>query len=160
MRSTPRQMPRRRDTVKFAVSFYDVMATANMHTLLLHHQAIDAHHMLLAIVKEAPPRLRRLFDRCGMSYKRLRSAVAMLHPPANTIVETKLPLSRDAKTAIGLSISTAFELGHGRVGAEHLLTSILKLRAGVSASALTRVEVDLDDLRLGLQRVLATLRSP
>lgn len=57
------------------------------------------------------------------------------------------PFTEDARKVLGLTLREALKLGHGYMGAEHLLLALMSNREGVAGRVLAGLGADLDAAR-------------
>ena len=71
-------------------------------------------------------------------------AVARLTPGRGRSPGGHLPVTEDAKQALGEAVEIALELGHNYVGTEHLLLALMRVPEGTAAQVLTGLGVTYD----------------
>jgi len=115
----------------------------------LDHHYIGTEHILLGVIRGGD----------GVAAETLGALGVLLEPARDQVVKIigrgeepagDLPFTPRAKKVLELSRGEAGELGASDVGPEHLLLGIVREGEGVAAQVLTRLDVDLADLRTQL----------
>lgn len=125
-----------------------VMRFANEEALRLNADHIDTEHILLGLLKEDSGVAANVL-------KNLEIDVWTIHVELRKIVETgpdkkpvgKLPQTPRAKKVIECAIEESQNLKHNYVGTEHILLGLLREHEGAAAQVLTRLQLDLEDVR-------------
>ncbi len=110
--------------------------------------AIEVHHLLLGLSREARGNVRRLLVRANLSPAELRTAIDALigtrgrHAPALDV-----PFSDQTKHALAAAAEEADVLVHEHIDTEHFLLGILRERGSVAASVLIAHGLQIETVR-------------
>ncbi|HTZ73699.1 MAG TPA: Clp protease N-terminal domain-containing protein [Candidatus Aquilonibacter sp.] len=108
---------------------------------------IDTEHLLLGILKEDRTLASRLVHKFGES-KSIRDEIADRIERGERIATTvEIPLSQQSKQALIYAAEEADQLGHERIGSEHLLLGLLRTENTRAAQILREHEIDMSAVR-------------
>lgn len=120
----------------------------------LNHSYIGTEHLLLGLLREggvAAKALEEMEVRLEEARRRVREIIGEGGAPeAGQVMFTPR-----GKKVLELSLREALQLGHGYIGAEHILLGLIREGHGVAAQVLHQLNVDLNELRQALVRLLA-----
>jgi Clp amino terminal domain, pathogenicity island component len=135
----------------------------------LGHDRVGTEHLLLALLRDpeclATAVLREREVDAGTARRRVEEAAGpgVVEPPAG---EPELPaglhlrMTRPANLVLGLGAREARELGHDRVGTEHLLLGLAREGEGVAARVLEELGAGLLQLREAVRALYAAGAEP
>ncbi len=125
-----------------------VVVLAQDRARTLKHDRIDTGHLLLGILGEPEGLAAKVLVTLVGSLEAVSEAVhARLTPGGGRSPGGHLPVTEDAKQALGEAVEIALELGHighNYVGTEHLLLSLMRVPEGTAAQVLTGLGVTYD----------------
>ncbi len=135
-----------------------VLQLAREESQRLHHEYVDAEHILLGILREGEGVAAAVLARMDVDLMRLRAAVEGALKPgrADDTSGPDLPYTSYAKRALEGAMTEARELGYTYVGTEHLLLGLLRGTSSRAAAALVAAGVTLERARA----VSLELRGP
>lgn len=109
---------------------------------------VRSEHLLLVIVRDAEGRGANLLRHVGVDLEMLAGEIHRTPAPAIDSTASGRPaFDPDAKRILELSFGAARELGHRRVGIEHLLLGIVRAKQSTAGELLRRFGVSGDRLR-------------
>ena len=137
-----------------------VLVLAQDEARLLDHTFIGTEHLLLGLLREedgvAAQVLHQLGVRIVPARELVREAVGALGEPGSG----PPPFTPRAKKVLELSLREAFELGHHRIGTEHLLLGLVREGKGVAAQVLVKAGADLAAVRERVMQAVSPSPSP
>jgi ATP-dependent Clp protease ATP-binding subunit ClpA len=135
-----------------------VLAFAQEEAIRLRHNYIGTEHLLLGLVRESESIAARVLDSLGVEISKVRTAVEfIIGVGATPVSPSEIILSPRSKKVIELATDEARQLGHSRVGPEHLLLGLIREGQGIASGVIESLGVAMDKVR---QQVLATLGRP
>lgn len=131
-----------------------LMGRSRDAALRLRHDYIAPEHILLALTEGDDGAGGAALGILGVDRSALHDDLAGKMPEGTTHLEpTQLPFTATAKTVLESCVEEAQQLGHRRLGPDHVLLGLLHLESGPVAEVLSRHGVD-------LQRVRAATAEP
>ena len=122
----------------------------------LGHDVIGTEHLLLGLLAEQRGMAARVLEARGVTLESAREHVAASREQTEPAVTGQVPFTRHAKRALELSADEARNLGHGRIGTEHVLLGLTSAR-----NAFTRVLAELGTDSEEIRRdVIAAFSGP
>jgi len=163
-RSRPRRLGRLRDgraEIVVTAEARRAVRAAQIAALALRHAEVDPAHLLLGLLADGDGAASRALSSIGVEFDRARDAVARLElpkawlngPGLSASAAGQVPISAPARRALEGSLREAARLGHGHLGPEHLLLSLLREQGGATR-ALAELEIAPEDLERCLGKVL------
>jgi ATP-dependent Clp protease ATP-binding subunit ClpC len=135
-----------------------VLALAQEEARTLNHNRIGTEHLLLGLVQEREGTAAEALESLGISLDAVRQQVEKITgqvrdgpAPSHNLYTLR------AKKALDLSLREALQLGHHRIGTEHILLGLLREGEGPAAQVLVELGADLSGVR---QQVLRLLDDP
>jgi ATP-dependent Clp protease ATP-binding subunit ClpC len=129
---------------------------ARQQAIELESQAIGTEHLLLSLLAEGDGTARKALEKLAISPGSIRTellAVAVARPtPWRTMALSKhpeghLPFTPEVGKVIDRAGREAQNLGHGYLGAEHMLLGLIRERDGLAGRVLASLGADLDTAR-------------
>ena len=123
----------------------------------LGSRLIDTEHMLLGLLREMPEAVARALDVAHVSATDLRSDLKdRVVRGEKFATSIEIPFSAVTKRALQAAAEESDRLGHGYVGAEHLLLGLLAVEEGsIAAAVLMGRGLRLADLRKSIVALLS-----
>ena len=134
---------------------------AQIAALALRHAEVDPAHLLLGLLADADGAASRALSAIGVEFDRARDAVARLDlpkawlngPELSASAAGRVPISPDARRVLEGSLRESARLGHGHLGVEHLLLSLLREENGATRT-LADLGIAPEDIERCLGKVL------
>lgn len=120
---------------------------------------IGTEHILLGLIALGDGVAVIVLNKLGVDLAALRKEVEKSVSHGGGKTTGSLPFTARAKKVMSLASNEAKRLGHGYIGTEHLLLGLLKEGEGEGASALKRMNVNLDIARLEVLKTLGNVTS-
>lgn len=130
---------------------------ARQQALQLESNAIGTEHLLLSLLIEGHGAARKALEMLAISLESVRQgvlAVAVARAqPWRTVVglakspEGHLPFTPEVQKVLARTSREALKLGHGYLGAEHMLLALIGERDGLAGRVLADLGADLDTAR-------------
>jgi ATP-dependent Clp protease ATP-binding subunit ClpA len=146
-----------------------VMEMALREALSLGHDYIDTEHLLLALVREGEGVGARILLDFDGEPEKIRQAVRVLSGPTGWRASVRREpgagpaaaagsarvrrFTSQATQAVEAARREAFNLGHARIGTEHILLGLLRDGESESAQILSALGVSLEGVRAHVERV-------
>ncbi|MGW3111620.1 Clp protease N-terminal domain-containing protein [Streptomyces sp. NPDC001091] len=112
------------------------------------HDFIGTEHLLLGLLGEPQGVAYDVLVAKAGSEQRVRDAVADTLPPAGQkALRGHIPFRPESKEAIDRAREAADELGHDRVGTEHMLLGLIRVEGSPAARILSDLGFTPDELR-------------
>jgi ATP-dependent Clp protease ATP-binding subunit ClpC len=134
-----------------------VIFTARAQAMQYGSAYIESEHLFLAILLEGEAQAGRLFGE-GTSVELLRKEIEKnlaVHESVSGSVE--IPLTAESKQILNVAFEEANELGHKRVGLEHLLLGILQIETCLAAKILYKHGATIPGMR---KKAIRSTRNP
>ncbi len=136
---------------KFTDPARHVLLRAQEEARTLRHPQIGTEHLLLGLLDDKGGVPARALKSWRISLKSARQQVERLAGRGEQVPAGHIPLSPQAMTALQLALSESADLGHDRIGPEHLLLGVAAAAEGMAAQVLAALGADPERIR---QRVL------
>ncbi len=129
---------------------------AREQALQLESNAIGTEHLLLSLLIEGDGAARKTLEMLAISLESIRQgvlAVAVARPtPWRTMALSKspeghMPFTPEVQKVLARTSREALKLGHGYLGAEHMLLALIGERDGLAGRVLADLGADLDTAR-------------
>jgi ATP-dependent Clp protease ATP-binding subunit ClpC len=129
---------------------------ARQQAIQLESNAIGTEHLLLSLLVEGDGAARKALEMLAISLESIRQAVlaaAVARPtPWRKMALSKspeghMPFTPEAQQVLARTSREALKLGHGYLGAEHMLLALIRERDGLAGRVLADLGVDLDTAR-------------
>ena len=120
-----------------------------------NHGYVGTEHILLGLIALGHGVAVNALQSLGVDIASVRVEVEKAvgsGPETKTV--GNVPFTPRAKKVLALSASEARGLGHGYVGTEHILLGLLREGEGIAARVLENLDVDLDDARYEIMKML------
>lgn len=140
---------------RFSEHARNVLEMEGLEAQRMHHSYLGTEHLLLALVHEPEGHGHRALANLGVSYRKLRQALAELVKagPDNEIPDVLHQTPR-FKHVMGMAVEEARALKHAHIGTEHLLLALIRETDGVAMHVLTAMNIDPQNLRREVLRLL------
>jgi ATP-dependent Clp protease ATP-binding subunit ClpC len=106
------------------------------------HGRIGSEHLLLGLVVEGQSVAFRALTAVGVDESAVRLVVEQLATGSPSEQVAHLPFSPNAKAALEFSLRESLQLGHDRIGPEHLLLGLLRERNSTAARVFAQMGVN------------------
>ena len=157
LRRLPRGAQSYRPTMaRFASDARRAVVEAQDAARTMRHEQVDTEHLLLGVLAtRAEAAGTRVLTRCGVDRGLAAAEIEAIvglgtHPGSGHI-----PFAPGGKKVLELSLREALALGDRRIGTEHLLLALLRVREGIAAQLLGRHDVDRDRVQTMLRELRA-----
>ena len=142
---------------RFTERARQVVVLAQDEARALRHDAIDAEHLLLGILREEDGVGARVLVALGVTAEDVRARVVRLVGQGAELATGQIPFSPAAKHALELALREGMALGQNFIATEHLLLGLARENTGVAARILRELDVDAETIR---HEVIAVLAAP
>lgn len=133
------------DVARFGPDARRAVVAAQAAARRLGRDHVDTEHLLLGILAAGPDAAgATMLERCGLTWAEVESEVAAAVGRAPEPTKGHIPFSAGTKKALELSLPEAIASGHRRIGTEHLLLALMRVRTGLAAPLLDRHGVELE----------------
>jgi dipeptidase E len=141
---------------RFSDNAKKIMSATRQEAIRLRHEYIAPEHMLLAILQQ-PCTARGLLVAQGADLDTLHEALlSVLDQTSGTKATTgQLPFTPEGKRVLEGALEEAAELGHNYIGSQHLVLGLLHVPDSLPAQVMTRLGVDLSQLRAAVRGTIA-----
>ena len=134
-----------------------VMQLANQEAQRFNHEYIGTEHLLLGLVKLGGGVAATAIKNREVDLRTIRLEVEkLIQSGPEMITMGKLPQTPRAKKTIEYAMEEARNLGHSFVGTEHLILGLMRVKEGVAHNVLTKLGLDLENLRDEVCKLLGT----
>lgn len=120
----------------------------------LNHSYIGTEHLLLGLLREGGVAAKAL-EEMEVRLEDARRWVREIIGEGGAPEAGQVMFTPRGKKVLELSLREALQLGHSYIGAEHILLGLIREGHGVAAQVLHQLNVDLNELRQALVRLLA-----
>jgi hypothetical protein len=146
---------------RFADRARKVMALANQEAQRFNHDYIEAHHILLGLVRESDCSIAcTVLKNLGIDPRKVRLEVEKtVKSGPDMVTMGKLPLRPSADRATLRAIQAARELDHNYVGTEHLLLALIS-DDGVAGNVLRGLGLTVDKARVTILELVSPEPTP
>ncbi len=131
-----------------------VLVLAAEEAQRLNHTYIGTEHLLLGLVREGRGTGSVMLADLGVDLGKVRNAVESVVRRGERPAAGEAQLTPRATKTIELAIEEARRLGHGYVGTEHLLLSLIREEAGLAAIILGNLDVLAEQVQHSVQQRL------
>ncbi len=159
-----------------------VIVLAQEEAMKLGHSFIGTEHLLLGLLQEEDGIACKALKQLGLTLDDVRNKIKEIIPQGEGAKQAepeeieqeeieqiaKAPIPQEdqssenhhpftprAKRVLELSLKEALQLGHNRIGTEHLLLGIIREGEGVAAQTLIKLNADLPKVRQTVIRILS-----
>ena len=146
--------------VRFTDRARRAVALAQEEARRLDHGYIGTEHLLLGLIREGEGVAARALEALGLRPDDLRGQIEEIIGRGDGTSTPHLPFTPQAKAVLHRTRQEALRLGHGYIGTEHLLLSLVREDRGVAAKVLARSGVGPAEVRQQVRAVLAGAGSP
>jgi len=138
---------------RYTPSARQVVAHANEEARSLRHGALGVEHLLLGILLDDVGHGGRALRALGLSSDNVRGRIAELLPPGAPTAGA-IPFTPRAQQVLTRADAESLNLGHERVGTEHVLLAIAREPDGLAMRILGEHHVGAEALRDAVHRAL------
>ncbi|MBZ0279319.1 MAG: hypothetical protein K8L97_01180 [Anaerolineae bacterium] len=139
---------------RFTARARRILSLAQQEAEASKHGAIDAQHMLLALMREDGGIASRVLRDLGIEITRLEKLVVELTPSQSSASKAGIDLSPSTKRILELAVDEARRMGHQFIGTEHLLLGFARLPEGGAIDILKRLGISPEEVRRQTRLVL------
>jgi ATP-dependent Clp protease ATP-binding subunit ClpA len=125
----------------------------------LRHNYIGTEHILLGLLREEEGLAAQVLESLHVTLEEVREQVDRIIGPGDEAVAGQIPFTPRAKRVLELALREALELGHNHIGTEHILLGLVRENEGVAARILLEFDVDAEQVRNAIVRLLDAERS-
>ncbi|OKL48400.1 NDP-hexose 4-ketoreductase [Boudabousia liubingyangii] len=126
----------------------------------LNHNYIGTEHLLLGLIAEGEGIAAKALKSKDVTLEAVREQVIEIIGKGSTETTGHIPFTPRGKKVFELALREALQLGHNYIGTEHLLLGLLREGDGVASQVLTKLGVDLNELRKAVMQLLSGYSSP
>jgi ATP-dependent Clp protease ATP-binding subunit ClpC len=134
-----------------------VVTLAREEARLHQHNYVGTEHLLLGLLHEGEGRAARALRSCQVDLEDVREVVDAIIGQGREEPTGRIPLTPRAHRALELSVREAQRQDRTSVATEHLLLGLLREGEGVAAQVLGQLDLDLDEVR---DQVLRLVEDP
>jgi ATP-dependent Clp protease ATP-binding subunit ClpA len=120
----------------------------------LNHHYVGTEHLLLGLIHEGEGVAAQVLESLGISMGAVRPRVEEIIGQGEQPPSGRIPFTPRAKKALQLARREALALGHTYIGTEHILLGLLREGDGVAARVLGDLNVDSNQVRQHVIRLL------
>src|SRR5215468_1880819 len=122
------------------------------------HDSVGTEHILFGLIRDGESVATAVLQRLGLQLETVQAEVkrALAKLP-KTLVYSEIPFTTQAKQVLELSKGEARQLGHHRIGTEHLLLGLISDGQSIAAKSLEALGARLDEVR---RETVALLNEP
>ena len=122
------------------------------------HDSVGTEHILFGLIRDGEGVATAVLQRLGLQLETVHAEVkrALAKLP-KTLVYSEIPFTTQAKQVLELSKGEARQLGHHRIGTEHLLLGLISDGQSIAAKSLEALGARLDEVR---RETVALLNEP
>jgi DNA replication protein DnaC len=124
-----------------------VVVLAQEEARLLNHDSVGPEHILLGLLDVSEGTAARSLENLRISLNTVREQVKEIIGQGQEPSPGLIPFTPRAQKALELSVREARQLGHWRMGTEHLLLGLILEGEGVAAQVLVKLGADHDRVR-------------
>jgi ATP-dependent Clp protease ATP-binding subunit ClpC len=132
-----------------------VVVLAQEEARLLDHTYVGTEHELLGLIREGEGIAGRALDRHGVTLDAARRQVRSIIGTGEAAATGHFPLTPRAKKVLELAWREALQLGHKRIGTEHILLGLIREGEGVGTQVLQNLGADPRRLRQTVIQLLS-----
>lgn len=123
-----------------------VIVLAQEEATRLRHSYLGTEHLLVGLLQEESVAAQSLSG-LGVTVDAVREQVEGIVGYGEEANFAPAPFTRHSKRMLEFSVAESLQIGHGYVGAEHLLLGLLRESGGTAARVLSNLNVDPDGIR-------------
>lgn len=132
-----------------------VYRLATQEAQRLGHEFVGTEHILLALMAEESGVVANALKNMDLDLRKIQPEVMkVVQSGPQLVVMGKFPWTPRAKKVIEYSIEEARQLGHNRVGTEHVLLGLLREREGFTVAMLIGLGIDIERMRAEVRRLM------
>lgn len=132
---------------RFTEKAIKVVMLSQEESRRLGHNFVGTEQILLGLLGEGTGVAFKVLSDEGLNLKDARMEIERIIGRGAGFVAVEIPFTPRAKRVLENSIEESRDLGHGYVGTEHILLSLLEEEEGVAWSLIEDLKVDLAKLR-------------
>jgi ATP-dependent Clp protease ATP-binding subunit ClpC len=150
-------VPKESATNIFTLRAQQALGLAYREAARLNHNFVGTEHLLLGLVGLGPGTAVRALSRMGISPETVRAEVEKcVAKGSDETAVGRIPYTPRVKKVLALATKEAKWLNHTHVGTEHILLGILHEGGGVAAMVLKKLNIDIEQTRSEILKVLDT----
>ncbi len=111
---------------------------------------IGSEHLLLGLLKTDGTHTKKVFERSGISYRTVKEIVEKFEKRENVIIAYPTEISMKLKEIIKNASVISRQMGHKKIGSEHLAYSLLNCENCVAAKIIEKSECSVSNLKISL----------
>lgn len=125
-----------------------VVVLAQEDAKALNHNYIGTEHVLLGLIHQGNSIAAKALELPGVSLESVHGQVEDIIGRGQQEPAGHIPFTPRAKKVLELAHREALQLGHSYIGPVHILLAIIREGEGIAVQVLTKLGVDLNQLRL------------
>ena len=138
---------------RFTPASRRVVVAAQEEARDLGHDAIDAEHLLLGLLRDENSVAASTLRSVGVTLDDLRTKIAERVPVAANPPSGNIPFTAEARSALESAMTESAGLRQSYIGTEHVLLAILK-QENTARHVLKELDIDVDHLTDEISRLL------
>jgi len=119
------------------------------------HNYIGQEHILLGLIRVEEGVAAKVLTELGAGPEKIRSGVEFRVGRGNMVVEGDIGFTPRAKKALDLARDEALRFNHHYIGTEHILLGLLREGEGMAAGILENLDVNLEQARATVLKLLS-----
>ena len=123
-----------------------VITLAQEEALRTHHDAVGTGHILLALIRQSDPEIRKILDSLNVSAERVRRDVEGIIGRGELIQGKDVMFNPRSKKVLEDALHECRRLRHRAMRPQHLLLGLL-LAGGIAGEVLASLGVSLERIR-------------
>jgi len=131
-----------------------VVVLAQEEVRRFNHNYLGTEHLLLGLLREDEGVAARALAALDVTVDEVREQVESIVGYGEEGMGAQAPFTPRSKKVLELALRESMQLGHNYIGTEHLLLGLVLEGEGVAARVLSNLDVEGDEVRLELARML------
>ena len=132
----------------------NVVVLAQEEARRFNHNYIGTEHLLLGLIRADEGIASRVLRSLGVTVEAAREQVETIVGYGEGGMGAQAPFTPRSKKVLELALRESMRLDHNYIGTEHLLLGLVREGEGVAARVLSNLEVEGDEIRAELARML------
>jgi len=132
---------------RFDARARDAVVRGQEEARRMRHDHFGTEHLLLGLLAVGEGIAADALHAAGVDLDRARTEVEAIVGHGGREPRGHIPVTPRAKRVLEGSLQASLDLGHGQLGAEHVLLALLAEGKGAGAQALTRIGVQFERVR-------------
>jgi|GEM_PF-7025219 len=146
-----------KDTIAFEPSVKMALALAGRESRVLQLSHVGIEHIILGILEEGQSLAARVLGELGLEIETVRTEAAKIPKPEEPARASMIQFTAEAQQVLRLA---RLESNREYVGIEHLMLGLIALEAEDASPVLQAMDVDLEMLRLEVEKELTPREKP